>query len=115
MAAQPSGGVRCASRVRVSARRLCTCTRNSLGVPGTITAQLTWNGGAPQAKSQKPAPPAEVSGWALDETPPDLLEWARQTFNEEEFSQEVREVEQTGGVKFEDLIGEIEERVKRRD
>jgi uncharacterized Zn finger protein (UPF0148 family) len=61
------------------------------------------------------APPAEVSGWAVDRTPPDLMEWARQTFDEEEFLQGVREIEQTGGVKFEEFIGEIEERVKRRD
>src|SRR5437660_11317193 len=74
-------------------------------------------GTMPQAinPARKPAPPAEVSGWAVDRTPPDLMEWARQTFSEEEFAQEVRQIEQTGGVKFEDFIGEIEEAVKRRE
>jgi hypothetical protein len=75
------------------------------------------NGDVPRATKAagKAAPPAEVSGWVMDKTPPDLMEWARQTFDEEEFLQGVREIEQTGGVKFEDFVGEIEERVKRRD
>jgi hypothetical protein len=79
--------------------------------------QALANGAMPQAinPARKPTPPAEVSGWTMDRTPPDLREWARQTFSEEEFAQQVREIEQTGGVKFEDFIGEIEERVKRRD
>jgi hypothetical protein len=61
------------------------------------------------------AVPAEVSGWLIEKTPPDLLAWARQTFDEAQYLAGVREVEETGGVKFEDFIGEIEERVKRRD
>jgi hypothetical protein len=40
--------------------------------------------------------------------PPDILEWARQTFNEEEFLAEIREIEATRGVRFEDLIAEVE-------
>ena len=43
---------------------------------------------------------------------PDLLEWARQTFDEEEFMAGVREIRQTGGVRLEDFIGDIERRVK---
>jgi hypothetical protein len=58
--------------------------------------------------------PAEVSSWTIEPTPPDLLAWARQTFDEAEYLAGVREIEETGGVKFEDFIGEIEERVKRR-
>ncbi len=45
--------------------------------------------------------------------PPDLLEWARQTFDEEKYLAAVREIEETGGLRFEDFIGEIEERIKR--
>jgi ribosomal protein L32 len=71
------------------------------------------NGAAPTA-GRKPKPPAEVSGWVTEKTPPDLVAWARQTFDEAEFLAGVREVEQTGGVKFEEFIGEIEERVRRR-
>ncbi len=60
-------------------------------------------------------PPAEVRSWAVEKTPQDLLAWARQTFDEKEFLAGVRENEQTGGVQFEELIGEIEERAKRRE
>jgi hypothetical protein len=44
--------------------------------------------------------------------PPDLLAWARQTFDEEEFMAGVREIRETGGLRFEDFIGEIEQRVR---
>jgi hypothetical protein len=71
--------------------------------------------GHAKGATPKPAPPAEVSGWTIEKTPPDLLEWARQTFDEAEYLAEVREIEQTGGVKFEEFIGEIEELVRRRD
>jgi hypothetical protein len=64
---------------------------------------------------RKPDPPAEVKGWTVEKTPSDLVEWARQTFDEEEFLEGVREIEQTGGVNFEGFIGDIEERVKLRD
>jgi len=43
---------------------------------------------------------------------PDLLEWARQTFDEEEFMAELREIEATGGLQFEDFIGEVEARAR---
>jgi hypothetical protein len=42
--------------------------------------------------------------------PPDLLAWARQTFDEEAFLREVREIEATGGCDFESFIAELEER-----
>jgi hypothetical protein len=67
-----------------------------------------------QMGQNKNAPPPEVSSWIIERTPPDLLAWARQTFDAAEFFAEVAEIEQTGGVKFEDFIGEIEERVKGR-
>jgi hypothetical protein len=47
--------------------------------------------------------------------PPDLLAWARQTFDEAEFLAGVREVRDTGGVRFEEFIGEIERRLSARD
>jgi hypothetical protein len=59
--------------------------------------------------------PHEVSEWILDRTTPDLLARARETFNEEEFLAEVRKIERTGGLKFEDFIGELEEAVRRRE
>ena len=42
--------------------------------------------------------------------PLDLLVWARQTFDEQEFLAEVREIESTGGVSLEDFISEVEKR-----
>src|SRR5271170_6511858 len=75
------------------------------------------NGTAPQVRSSvtKPPPPPEVSSWVIEKVPPEMIEEARRTFNEEEYLAELREVEQTGGVQFEDILGEIEEMVKRRD
>jgi hypothetical protein len=46
--------------------------------------------------------------------PPDLLEWARQTFDEEEFLREVREIEATGGLRLEDFIAELEARARSK-
>jgi hypothetical protein len=59
--------------------------------------------------------PAEVSGWTLYETPPDVLERARRTFDLEEHLAGVREIERTGGFRLEDILGEIEDRIKRRE
>jgi hypothetical protein len=44
--------------------------------------------------------------------PPELLAWARQTFNAEEYLEGVREIEATGGRTFESLIAEVEARVR---
>jgi hypothetical protein len=46
--------------------------------------------------------------------PPEILEWARQTFDEEEFLAHVREIEATGGLRLEDFITELEARVRSR-
>ena len=51
-------------------------------------------------------------GLAGDKVPPDLLEWARQTFDENEYLARVKELETNGGVRFENFIGEIEELVR---
>jgi hypothetical protein len=75
------------------------------------------NGAVPPAERPdgKPVPPAEVSNWLVDETPPEMIEEARRTFNEDDYLAEVREIERTGGLKFEEFIGEIEEIVKGRE
>lgn len=52
-------------------------------------------------------------GLAGDKVSPDLLEWARQTFDEKEYLARVKELESNGGVRFESFIGEIEEMVRR--
>jgi hypothetical protein len=46
--------------------------------------------------------------------PPDILAWARQTLDEEEFLAHVREVEATGGLRLEDFIAEVEARARSR-
>ena len=44
--------------------------------------------------------------------PPELLAWARQTFDAREFLEGVREIEATGGRTFESLIAEVEAQVR---
>jgi hypothetical protein len=61
------------------------------------------------------AAPEEVSGWAIYPTPPEMIEWIRQTFDEAEYLAAAREVEQSGGVRFEDFIGDIERTVDGND
>ena len=46
--------------------------------------------------------------------PPDIVEWARQTFDEDEFLTCVREIETTGGLQFEDFITEVEARASSK-
>jgi hypothetical protein len=48
-----------------------------------------------------PNPPNPPEPFPREKIPPELLEWARQTFDEEEFLQEVREIEATGGQRLE--------------
>jgi hypothetical protein len=49
-----------------------------------------------------------------ERVPPDLLAWARQTFDEDDFLGQVREIETTGGLALEDFIDEVESRAKGR-
>jgi len=45
--------------------------------------------------------------------PPELLAWARQTFDVQEFLEGVRDIEATGGRTFDSLIAEVEAQVRR--
>jgi hypothetical protein len=45
--------------------------------------------------------------------PPELLAWARQTFDVQEFLEGVREIKATGGRTFESLISEVEDLVRK--
>jgi hypothetical protein len=47
-----------------------------------------------------------------EKIPADILEWARQTIDEEELLARVREMEATGGLRLEDFIAEVEARVR---
>ena len=44
--------------------------------------------------------------------PPEMLAWARQTFDEEEFLADIREIEATGGVQLKDFLAELEARAR---
>ena len=44
-----------------------------------------------------------------------LLDWARQTLDKQEFLDGVREIEETGGLKFEDFVGELEQAAGEHD
>ncbi len=46
--------------------------------------------------------------------PPEILEWARQTFDEHEFLAQVRQIEATGGLRLEDFIAELEARARSK-
>lgn len=47
--------------------------------------------------------------------PPEILNWARQNFNEEEILAGIREIEETGGLELKDIIHELEQEVNRRE
>ena len=47
--------------------------------------------------------------------PPELMEWARQDFNEEEFLAGLREIQETGGLELKDFIQELEQEATPRD
>jgi hypothetical protein len=51
---------------------------------------------------------------SLSKTNPDLLAWARQTFDEKEFLDGLRDIEIHGGKTFESLILEVEEIVNSK-
>jgi hypothetical protein len=50
-----------------------------------------------------PVPPPPV-----EPVSPDLLAWARQTLDLEDFREQIREIKQTGGYSLESVIREIE-------
>jgi hypothetical protein len=57
----------------------------------------------------------EVSNWVIYKLTPEEIAWERENFDLEAFMAGLREVEQTGGLKFEDFIGELEEIINRRE
>jgi hypothetical protein len=54
-------------------------------------------------------PPAP---FPCERVPPELLAWAQQTFDAEEFLEDVREIEATGGHSFDSFIAEVEAKVR---
>jgi hypothetical protein len=49
-----------------------------------------------------------------ERVPPEIMEWARQTFDEEGFLTQVREIEATRGLPLEDFIAEVEARATNK-
>jgi len=61
-----------------------------------------------------PGPSNQSEPFPCERISPEILEWARQTLEEEEFLTRIREVEATGGVRLEDFIAELEARAKSK-
>jgi hypothetical protein len=76
--------------------------------------QAAVNGAARPAR-RDPPPPPEVAGWVIERPTPEMLEEARRTFDEAEYLAGVREIEQTGGVSFEEIMAEIERKLHGRN
>lgn len=63
----------------------------------------------------KPEPSPQSDPFPREQIPPEILAWARQTFDEDEFIEEIREIETTGGVRLEDFIKELEQRARSNE
>lgn len=59
----------------------------------------------------KPPPPPEVANWVITPTPPEMLKYLRETFDEVEFITALREAESSGGTQIDDLIDELERKI----
>ncbi len=61
-----------------------------------------------------PDQPNPFEPFPREPIPPELVEWARQTFDEEEFLAQLREIEATGGLQLEDFLAEVETRARSK-
>jgi hypothetical protein len=57
-----------------------------------------------------PRQPDTPEPFPREPIPPDILEWARQTFDEEEYTRLMRQMEAEGGFQLDDFIAEVEAR-----
>jgi hypothetical protein len=62
----------------------------------------------------KPDPSNQSEPFPRERTPREIVEWARQTFDKEEFLTLVREIEATEGLQMEGFIVEIEARARSK-
>jgi hypothetical protein len=67
-----------------------------------------------EEQPMKPDQSSQPEPFPRERIPPDLLEWARQTLDVEDFLKQLREIEQTGGLALEDFIAEVEARARSR-
>ena len=63
--------------------------------------------------SDKSSPNPE--DWHIEKIPPALREWIKRNINVEEDLAAIREIRETGGYRLEDIIQEIEQKVKSRE
>ncbi len=59
-----------------------------------------------------PTPNDPTPPFPITPVPPELLAWAQQTLDVEEFMAELRELEASGGVTFEEVIAAVEAAVR---
>ncbi len=85
-----------------------TCGRETTTDATCLGCGHAVSNGSVRSARVKPQPPPEVANWVITPMPPEMLKHLRETFDEAEFIAALREVEQTGGVRFEDFIEEIE-------
>jgi hypothetical protein len=62
----------------------------------------------------KPEQAGQSEPFPRETIPPEIMEWARQTFDKEEFLTDVREIEATGGLKLQDFLAELEARARSK-
>ena len=62
----------------------------------------------------KPDQSDPAASFPREKIPPEILEWARQTFDEQEFLTQVREIEATGGRQLEEFLLELEARARSK-
>ncbi len=66
----------------------------------------------PEEQAMNPDRSNPLEGFPREVLPPELVEWARQTFDEDEFLAQVREMEISGGFQLEDFLPEVEARAR---
>ena len=59
-----------------------------------------------------PTSPDPTPPFAVDPIPPDLLAWARQTLDLDDFRDQAQQIERTGGHPLESVVREIEAEVR---
>ena len=62
----------------------------------------------------KPDQSNQSEPFPREKIPPEILESARQTFDEEEFLAQIREIEATGGLQLEDFIAQLQARARSK-
>jgi hypothetical protein len=67
-----------------------------------------------EERAMNPDPSNPPEPFPRETIPPELVEWARQTFDEEEFLAQLREIEARGGLQLEDFISEVEARARAK-